>query len=78
MRCCVTRALFNKKIDQLYNFEVKFDSKPRSISLCNSLSSRSLFKYTLIHLPLLMTLMFISKVTRKDDSALVAIASLTY
>merc|ERR1712037_512451 len=35
----------------------------------DSSSSRSLFKYTLIHLPLLMTLMFIGKVTRKDSNA---------
>ena len=34
----------------------------------NSSSSRALFKYTLIHLPLLMTLMFIGKVTRKDNT----------
>ena len=34
----------------------------------NSSSSRALFKYTLIHLPLLMTLMFIGKVTRKDNN----------
>ena len=35
----------------------------------NSSSSRTLFKYTLIHLPLLMTLLFIGKVTKTDAAA---------
>ena len=35
----------------------------------NSKSSRKLFMYTLIHLPLLMTFMIIGKVSMKDTNA---------